>query len=285
MKPGWLMLIAAASSLLLGGLAWSYLAEPEESAAEVAVAAPPRAVRVGSARADIDASMRIRELSEQLDAARDARLELVERVEQLHAKLAELEAFATRDPGALDAADAGAEKASAKKRGRGREFDEASLIDAGVDPLDANWLHETYDQRELDRLYLRDQAARDPELGRAWVREEHEAQKLALQQELGLENYDLMLYAAGERNRVVVKNVLSRSAAEDSGIRAGDVIRTYAGQPVFAVRDLRRLTSAGTAGQLVTVEILRDGVSRSLGIERGPLGVRLRAERQKPTIP
>ena len=67
--------------------------------------------------------------------------------------------------------------------------------------------------------------------------------------------------------------ILSSSPAENSGLKAGDRIIGYAGERVFNVRDLNKLTVQGEAGESVLLEIERDGEPIQLTIPRGPIGI------------
>jgi membrane protease YdiL (CAAX protease family) len=57
----------------------------------------------------------------------------------------------------------------------------------------------------------------------------------------------------------LVTHVLSGSAAEEAGLRPGDVITAFDGQPVRDIRDLAELVRPHHAGDRVAVEFVRDG--------------------------
>ncbi len=66
------------------------------------------------------------------------------------------------------------------------------------------------------------------------------------------------------KEKAKVREVISNSSAEQNGVRAGDEIRTLAGQPILSIADVQWvLHHAGETGKL-TAEVLRDGQSKSL---------------------
>jgi S1-C subfamily serine protease len=146
------------------------------------------------------------------------------------------------------------------------------------------WLRERWERSQLDALYLTDQALREG-WGMGQLRSARLQQRREFQGEIGTAMYDLMLYATGRENRVVVRDVYVGSAAEASDLRPGDVIVAYAGTPVFDDRDLRLLSSSGEAGLPITIQVVRGGTLENLQIERGPLGVSTRRERVPPPRP
>jgi hypothetical protein len=237
------------------------------------------------------------ELRKLLEAESDARQELAEQVEELERWLTDLEIAAlaaapeeTEDPGAVGteaSSENGAREPdphSAEVRPPRHTFDEQALIEAGLRPDEAAYLRERYEQSMLDRLYLRDQAVRDGWQGRGHLATAQSQQEQRLQEELGLESYDLMLYGAGRRNRVVVGDVFSRSAGEGAGLKPGDMVRSYGGRPIFSIRELRGLTTQGEPGEYVSLEVERSGRLVRLELPRGPIGVMLRPERVLPEV-
>lgn len=237
------------------------------------------------------------ELRELLEAESDARQELAEQVEGLQRWLTDLETAAlaeapeeSEDPAATDvqAAPEGAgtevHPQPARLRPPRQTFNEQALIDAGLRPDEAAYLRESYEEAVLDRLYLRDQAVREGWAGRGRLAQAQAELEQRLQEELGLENYELMLYAAGRRNRVVVRSVFSRSAGEEAGLQSGDMVRSYAGRPIFSIRELRSLTTQGEPGEYVNLEVERSGRIVRLELPRGPIGVTLRPESVLPEV-
>ena len=103
-----------------------------------------------------------------------------------------------------------------------------------------------------------------------------------LRSELGDEGYDELLFASGQPNRAVVRDVIGRSAAQRAGLAPGDVIRRYDGELVFAPGDIQRATATGTPGTLVAIDFERDGRDERIYIPRGPIGVVLQPRRLEP---
>ena len=105
---------------------------------------------------------------------------------------------------------------------------------------------------------------------------------IPLREELGDAAYDRYLYATGEDNRVRVDGIIPGSVAELAGLQPGDLIETYAGQPLFGYADLRDATAGGERGDLVRVQVRRGGQVLDLNLSRGPLGVQLDTARAEP---
>ncbi len=68
-------------------------------------------------------------------------------------------------------------------------------------------------------------------------------------------------------------------------LRPGDLIESYAGQPLFSASDLRDATAAGERGELERVQVRRAGRSLDVNLSRGPLGVQLDTTRAEPLQP
>ena len=103
-----------------------------------------------------------------------------------------------------------------------------------------------------------------------------------LRDEYGDGAYDWILYASGRNNRVAVERILQDSAAELAGLEAGDVLTYYDDETIFTASALRAATTRGEAGDLVAVDVLRDGEALRFYLERGPLGVGLSWRRIAP---
>jgi hypothetical protein len=164
-------------------------------------------------------------------------------------------------------------------------FDPEVLAAAGFARSDVERFRERVGGIELERLYLRDQAAREGWLGSSRFVEEGrrlDESFAALREEFGEDLYDWMLYAEGRPNRVAVTEVLPGSAAESAGLQPGDLIVRYDERRVLSPLELRDATSAGEAGAWVEVELLRDEETVELLLPRGPLGVRLEERKVEP---
>jgi hypothetical protein len=163
-------------------------------------------------------------------------------------------------------------------------FDERQLIENGFDERHAAWLRERFETLQMDELYLRDQATREgwrhkPRFGRKLRQLQNDARA-----DLGDEDYDQLLYAAGRNNRVVLNDVLASSPAADAGIEAGDLLVRYDGHMIFGVRDLLAGTASGELGTQVAIDVERNGAVLRFFVERGPLGAKIQPTRQAPPV-
>jgi hypothetical protein len=248
----------------------------------------------------------LEELREILEAEIRARLELEEQLAELHEEMGWLRGqrvsgLAQRpsavqsytDPTGDSAAPAETSRGSSLPESQGEDslgasgeplFDEAALTRLGVDPRDAALLHERWEQFEMEKLYLVDAATREGWLGKPRFRKKMQAARAALREDLGDESFDLLLYASGQPNRVVLRGLLERSPASEAGLQAGDVILSYGDRRIFRTGELRRMTASGSAGESVYVEIIRGARRISLSVPRGPLGVFTRADRLEPEL-
>ena len=163
-------------------------------------------------------------------------------------------------------------------------FDQQALLDSGMNSSLANELKLTFEQLEMERLYLRDRAARE-----GWDREQmrNELQALEsrqdeLRERLGETAYDAYLYASGQTNRVAVTSVLASAQAGQAGIKSGDHILRYDSQRIYNWMDLRAATTSGDISDTVPVEVERDGETLQFYLARGPLGIRMDALRVAP---
>ena len=161
-------------------------------------------------------------------------------------------------------------------------FDEQALYNEGLSVSEVDRLRHRFDEVELEKLSARDRAARD-----GWSSSSLHSQELRdiqtrFRQELGDQDYDKILYAAGRSNRVQVDDLLGGSAAANSGIMIGDEIYSYAGERVFDPSSLYILTTKGEVGESVEIVILRNGSPYVINTLRGPLGTNLRHIRRPP---
>ena len=156
-------------------------------------------------------------------------------------------------------------------------FNEQALINNGMEATQARMLKDFFEQQEMQRLYLRDQAIRE-----TWDRDKRresfqalDAEESVFLEQLDEADYEAYLFASGQPNRVAISSVLESAQAGLAGIEAGDHVLRYDNQRIYNGFDLRQATSAGTIGDIVTVEVERDGKVMEFYLERGPLGVRL----------
>jgi C-terminal processing protease CtpA/Prc len=162
----------------------------------------------------------------------------------------------------------------------------------GRTPEDLAAMREQIQKRENERIIaagltperMKEINRRAEELRVAAMQAQYEAQRngqrvqgvdtdQALRKELGDAEYERYLKAEGRPTEVRVMDVLATSAAERSGLKAGDEILSYGGTRVFDARDLNALTMQGAAGGAVTVQVKRDGQTVQLSVPSGPLGV------------
>ena len=164
-------------------------------------------------------------------------------------------------------------------------FNEEALVDAGVDPTRVSYLKDAFEQAEMEKLYLRDQATREGWMGTK--RYQDAAKKIAdrtssLRSELTGPEYDAYLYATGRSNRVIVESVLGGSPASNAGIEAGDTILRYDNKQIYSWSDLTTATSEGDPNATVMVTVERNGQQQQLYVPRGPLGIRLTTDSVAP---
>jgi tetratricopeptide (TPR) repeat protein len=75
-----------------------------------------------------------------------------------------------------------------------------------------------------------------------------------------------------EKAEVVVRKISPGSQAQGIGLREGDVLVRYAGQPLLTIQDLPVLTGRAS-GSGIELEIRREGAPLKLAVKAGPLGV------------
>lgn len=234
-------------------------------------------------------------LRAELAAERGAREGLEARLARLEAELSTLGAGSQEatpepladTPGAppgqpeVAADPVAALEASASERGW---FDAARLEAAGLPDRDIADLRRLFEETELERLYLRDQATRErwPQARLASELSALDERMASVREDYGESAYDWFLYAAGRPNRVKVEGVLGGSAAAEAGLRAGDLIYAYSGERVFRPFALVRSTQSGRLGETVELEVQRGAERLRLTVPRGPLGIRLGRDTLEP---
>lgn len=223
-------------------------------------------------------------LGEQVAAERQARERLEKELAGLAQSLSEFQAgYAPDQAGVSSPAEANALPNGLLEPSNADPL--TTLTAVGFTPARAEQVKKRLDKFALDRLSLWDTATRE-----GWLNSEKYQQQLeeiqndedGFREDLGDTDYDRMLYALGEPNRVTVQEVMLGSASAASGIQAGDMILSYDGARVFKFEDLRGATVRGTAGELVPVTIQRGDKVEAVYVPRGPLGVRLDAARVVP---
>jgi hypothetical protein len=223
-------------------------------------------------------------LSELVDREVEERLRLEDEVDELRRRLA----MATGAPVA-SAGETGEEPAAENAtESEGGTRDVAALspfIDAGFSEDEAGWFRRLQEENAMARLYLRDRATRE-----GWVNSRRYVEELSalpgslttLRQSMDDDTYARYLYAIGRPNQVRIIGVLPDSAARQAGLSPGDVVMSYSEDRLYSARTLRGLTRAGVAGELVPVDVLRDGQRIQAWLPRGPMGVTVTSERALP---
>lgn len=181
-------------------------------------------------------------------------------------------ASAAQEPGAADPAAPTPDLPA----GRRWRFDEAALVEVGVPLEDARSLRERYEanqDRRAELLALRQQR-------RLRQHESEELRDLPLEQELGPEDYDRMLYALGRDNRVRIRGIAPNGAAARAGLRPGDLVLRYDGQQVFSVPEFRVLAAEAQSGTLVPIEYQRGSEILEGWIDAGRAGMGLEPDRR-----
>ena len=231
----------------------------------------------GAANRDTAAPAIVLDLTELQRSLQDeirARRALEKKLDRLVRRVAEMGAEMEASPGTVAADDAATNNSEVAGQGW---FDEQALIEGGMDSVQASQLMTFFEQLEMERLYLRDQAAREG-WDRTRLRDEFrqlDDKEESLRDQLGESAYDAYLYASGQSNRVAVTSVLASAQAGQAGIEAGDHILRYDNQRVYNWRDLRTATTSGDISDVVEVEVDRDGETLQFYLARGPLGIRM----------
>ncbi len=211
--------------------------------------------------------------------------EVAER-QRLELELVDLQATVSRLETALQTAGVSQTGAAARpaqqnprRTGRNRSGEglQQRLVEQGLDEERAAYIARRRDELALERMYLQDRAGREgwvntPRFSQAWLATQD---RIALQNELNDEEFDLYLRSTGQANRVTINAVLQTSPAEQAGFQPGDRLVSYDGQQIFSGAQLRAATRSGNAGDVVIVTVERDGQPMQLSIPRGPLGVNL----------
>ena len=76
-------------------------------------------------------------------------------------------------------------------------------------------------------------------------------------------------YGVKETQGALVSQVMADSAAENAGIKVGDIIRSVDGKAISNANDLRNTIGLKRSGDTVELEVLRDGKKRKLKAQLG----------------
>lgn len=283
--------------LLVGAAAGAWIAAgPAGETVPIAPPAPGAAPPVGEG--EMALSRRVEELAASLAAETAERRRLEERLASMEEALvsqppsAEGPAVAALAPGATPPSEVAprpatesGEAVEGETNAEGLTPMQRALYAAGVDAATVARIKQRADEATLSELYLRDQAEREEWLDTPLFHDEMKLIREAnppIRDEIGDDAYDRYLSALGEPNRVTVEDVLGDSVAADAGMQVGDMVLRYGDERVFTPNELVAQTRGGTAGELVQVDLLRNGQLIQVEVPRGPLGLRIAAGRGSP---
>jgi len=215
---------------------------------------------------------RIRALEQAIGEERAARQLLQEEVFVL---TAELERFAPPDSALEAAATADAPGEQQSRRSGRRETSAtgriATLVAAGFQPGEAEWIVRRESELQMDALQARYDAEKNGESFDYFGSRSAAASQL--RDELGDQSYERYLEANGRPTAISISTVMESSPAQQAGLRPGDQIVRYDGQRIFSMSDLSRQTMQGESGTSVAVDIVRDGIPMQVVLPRGPVGI------------
>lgn len=265
-------LLAAIAVVLAGALALALARDPGGVEADTS---PAASAALGDPRAELEA------LRAALENEAFAREMLAAEVELMRTVIERL---------ALELVETTAETPEelARKLAGGRSqvepnTDEQVMAQLGLAEREVRYLRARWDESQLARLEVTDRAARE-----GWLLKPRHRGQLAyldklLRAELGEADYDRMLYATDQPNRVVVQSVIGGSAAALVGVKTGDHLLSYADARVYVPKDLRIASASGVKGSAARLTVDRSGRRLTFVVPRGPLGVRMTAEKVPPT--
>lgn len=164
---------------------------------------------------------------------------------------------------------------------------ERGLVAAGVDRATAADIKRRGDELAMSEMHVRDLATREEWLDTPRFADEMaaiDAQRTSIRDEIGDEAYDRYLFAQGQTNRVRIDDVMTESPAALAGLQPSDMILRYGNTRIFAPDDLVAETRSGTAGELIRLEVIRNGERLEIDVPRGPLGLRIAPTQDQPTI-
>ena len=274
--------LALAIGVVIGTLIQDDAPEQVNSAAVTNTGSPARLASAPILPAPAQATADIASLQQRLQEEISARQALERKLGKLSKQVAVLQ---QRPRPVATTASGEAETTQATNPQNSENwFNEQALLDTGMDSGQASQLRSFFEQLEMERLYLRDQAMRE-EWDNQRLREAMqtlENRETDLKSQLGDKAYDAYLYASGQPNRVEVTSVLASSPAGTAGLMAGDQLVRYDNQRIYTGFDLREATTQGSANETVMVEVMRDGKPLQFYLPRGPLGIRMNSVSVQP---
>jgi hypothetical protein len=270
--------------LLVGALAARLLSTSESPPAEAVdplAGSHAEAGTAGDASEPASGDARIEALLSELAAERVARVQLEAQLEALRHLYGEEDeaspngsnAGASAFEGALE--DSPPPVSEYDPKAEDPWFREDVLRALGFSDSEIERIRLRWEQLTMDELYAKDEQARGDGPGRGALRRQIEQLKRGAQEELGDHEYDAMLYATGQRNRVLLKDVLRTSPGFEAGLRPGDQVISYDGERIYTPLALKTLTRRGHPDRLVEVRVLRDGELVRAFVPAGPMGTQL----------
>jgi len=277
---------------LVAGAVLSYFGAPAQRAQRpvVGAAAAPTTAAAPLKERDDDLAERIAALETQLAEERERRIDLARQIDEVYERIASAgdeAAPATEYTADADGRGSVDEETVREAVDYSKSRMERALISAGLDESLAAEIKRRGDEVAMTEMYLRDQATREGWIDTPRFEEEMEAlaaERTDLREELGDDAYDRYLFAMGQRNRVIVNDVMINSAAEEVGLQQGDLIVGYGDQRVFFPEDLVSQTHSGDIGEPVVLRVIRQQEPVEIEVPRGPLGVRIGGAQDDPEI-
>jgi len=276
-----LLVLLLITGVAVGAGWWLTLPSAEGPVKQAAAARPDSTAMIERLKADAGTDPQVlaalESLQRELVEQRREQAELRRALDELRGGVYTLGAA---DPELAADPDEDARPEAGSGPGRGRDRGMATrdqLLAAGFNAYEAEEILATADRVNMQRLELQYQARRE-----GWTRTGQFADAVrelpnlrdVLTESYGSDAYDRYLYASGMPNRVVVDDVFRESPAAAVGLRPGDRVIALAGERVYSQRDLGRIATDGSAGELIPAVVERDGARFEVYMPRGPLGIR-----------
>lgn len=161
-------------------------------------------------------------------------------------------------------------------------FSSQSLLALGLDSYEVDYLRNSFEQYQLEKINTRNNAASQGLSTSSRLTTELRNVEMRFRNDIGDDNYDKVLYASGEKNRLEISDMIDGSSGHNSGILPGDIIHSYGGERIFDPNTLYLKTKNGTDLESVEIVIERDGELISLLATGGRLGAKIQHIRIPP---
>lgn len=162
------------------------------------------------------------------------------------------------------------------------DFSAPALFQLGLSTRDIDYLQDHYNQLRHEKIIIDERAVQQDYVSRSrHTRELGELQD-QFRQDVGEQNYDLVLYATSQMNRVQVNGVLRASIGDSFGLETGDVIYRYAEKRIFSPDSLSILTRKTDRSEYITIQVIRHGELVTLTVVGGVLGAKYEHIRTSP---